>query len=278
LLDEVITRLLDEEQFEMRGNIFIGTRDEVVKFWNYVNSKLGLEPGMNFFIKDGNFKFWLTESLEDSPFVIILIVDRLDEKTDEHGDQTGRVNIDKTTAIQEFIDMLESSVSHPRRPLEQELRRPKLMIPFKDEYQVDWLVKDFTSITRKDLAETASLHVDPRQQPRKEFNHPRDSVMAIIYAKKALELNLGGVISVFEIIKCLQCGEPIFWHEEIFKITCHFCSFEMIKIPRWCQCSHAGTDHKKMLFLAGCKKRHCNCTKFVYVQDRVPDEYDYKLR
>ena len=113
-----------------------------------------------------------------------------DKKTDEHGDQTGRVNIDKTTAIQEFIDMLESRVSHPTRPLEKELQRPKLMIPFKDEYRVDWLVNDFTSITRKDLAETNHLHVDPRQQPRKEFNHPRDSVMAIIYARNALELNL----------------------------------------------------------------------------------------
>jgi hypothetical protein len=114
-----------------------------------------------------------------------------DEKTDEHGDQTGRINIDKTTAIQELIDMLESRVSHPTRPLEQTLRKPKLMIPFKDEYYVDWLVKDFTGITRKDLKETDSFHVDPRQQPRKEFNHPKDSVMAIIYAKKALELNLG---------------------------------------------------------------------------------------
>jgi hypothetical protein len=113
-----------------------------------------------------------------------------DKKTDEHGDQTGRVHIDKTTIIQEFIDMLESRVSHPTRPLEQTLRKPKLMIPFKDEYRVDWLVKDFTSITRKDLTETNNLQIDPRQQPRKEFNHPRDSVMAIIYAKKALELNL----------------------------------------------------------------------------------------
>ena len=112
-----------------------------------------------------------------------------DKKTDEHGDQTGRVNIDKTTAIQEFIDMLESRVSHPTRPLEQVLRRPRLMIPFKDEYHVDWLVKDFTGITRKDLSKTDN-HVDPRQQPRKEFNHPRDSVMAITYAKKALELDL----------------------------------------------------------------------------------------
>lgn len=81
---------------------------------------------------------------------------------------------------------------------------------------------------------------------------------------------------MFEIIKCLQCKEPIFWHYEIFRVTCQFCSHEMIKIPRWCQCSHAATDHIRNLFLDGCKI--CNCTKFVYVQDRVTDEYDEKLR
>jgi len=112
-----------------------------------------------------------------------------DDRTDEHGDQTGRINIDKTTAIQGFVDMLEIFIPHPTRPDEHDLRRPQLMIPFKNEYEVDWLIKDFTSITRKDLVETQSSSIDPRQRARKEFNHPKDSVMAIIYAKKALELN-----------------------------------------------------------------------------------------
>lgn len=111
-----------------------------------------------------------------------------DETTDEHGDQTGRVDIDKTTAIQEIIDMFGILVVHPVRYQENDLKKPKLMIPFKNEYEVDWLVKDFTSITRKDLEETENF-VDPRQRARKEFNHPKDSVMAIIYAIKALEIN-----------------------------------------------------------------------------------------
>jgi hypothetical protein len=112
-----------------------------------------------------------------------------DETTDEHGDKTSSVSIDKTISIQEFIDMLGTHVSHPISP-EESLRRPKMIIPYKTDYNVDWLVDDFTNITRKDLSETENV-VDPRQKARKEFNHPRDSVMAIIYAMKALELDLG---------------------------------------------------------------------------------------
>lgn len=111
-----------------------------------------------------------------------------DEKTDEHGDKTNSVSIDKTTSIQQFIDMLGTYVSHPLRSLEENLRRPTLLIPYKNDYHVDWLINDFTSITRKDLAEIENV-IDPRQKTKREFNHPKDSVMAIIYAMKALELN-----------------------------------------------------------------------------------------
>lgn len=111
-----------------------------------------------------------------------------DEKYDEHGDKTRSVSIDKTTSIQGFIDMLGTYVVHPSRPLEEKLRRPKLIIPYKNDHHVDFLVDDFTSITRKDLAETENV-VDPRQNAKREFNHPRDAVMAMIYAMKALELD-----------------------------------------------------------------------------------------
>jgi len=112
-----------------------------------------------------------------------------DETTDEHGDKTGRVNIDKTTALQGFIDMLEVQIPHPARTAENDLKRPQLMIPYAIEHQVDWLIKDFTNITRKDLLQTQGSAIDPRQRAKKEFNHPKDSVMAIIYAKTALELD-----------------------------------------------------------------------------------------
>jgi len=52
-------------------------------------------------------------------------------------------------------------------------------------------LSDFTSITRKDLAEIEDIIIeDSRQRAKKEFNHPRDSVMSIIYARQALNLDL----------------------------------------------------------------------------------------
>ena len=106
--------------------------------------------------------------------------------TDEHGQETSRIDIDKTSAIEKFIDLLGSSVTDPSN---KEKTLPKFIIPFKNEHEVDWLINDFTSITRKDLAKTEFAAVDPRQNARKEFNHPKDSVMAIIYAMCALELD-----------------------------------------------------------------------------------------
>lgn len=113
---------------------------------------------------------------------------KFDVKVDEHGEEVGRFTIDKTTAIQGFIDLLETYRTNPKtnKPA------PKLMIPFhkEREWETDWLVNDFTDITRKDLVEAseeAENIVDRRQRAKKEFNHPKDSTMSVIYAKLGLE-------------------------------------------------------------------------------------------
>jgi hypothetical protein len=116
---------------------------------------------------------------------------KYDIKVDEHGEEAGRFTIDKTTAIQGFIDLLEIYRKHPLFSSGKN-QVPKLMIPYhKDkEWETDWLVNDFTDITRKDLVEAseeASSIVDRRQRARKEFNHPKDSTMAVIYAKLGIE-------------------------------------------------------------------------------------------
>ena len=104
---------------------------------------------------------------------------------DEHGEEIERISIDITTAIQKFIDLIGTSKSHPRRA-DESSRRSRLLIPFHvdREYETDWLVSDFTSVTRKDLGRK---DLDPRQNAKKEFNHPKDSVMSIIYALVGLE-------------------------------------------------------------------------------------------
>ena len=105
---------------------------------------------------------------------------------DEHGEENGRISIDKTTLIQRFIDLLETKISHPQR--DDSSKRSKLMIPFdaNKEYETDWLVSELTSLTRKDLRKK---DLDPRQNAKKEFNHPKDSMMSIIYALVGLEQN-----------------------------------------------------------------------------------------
>ena len=104
------------------------------------------------------------------------------QEADEHGTQLGRIQIDKTTVIQGFVDFVGKYVSHPTRPTEEELKKPVFMIPMKNDWETDFLMDDFCSITRKDLEEDTEVRVeDPRQRAKKEFNHPPDSVMSIIY-------------------------------------------------------------------------------------------------
>ncbi|NIP61998.1 MAG: hypothetical protein GWN01_08965 [Nitrosopumilaceae archaeon] len=100
---------------------------------------------------------------------------------DEHGEEAGRIEINKTQAIEGFIENLNRCISHPAYPDAEKLRRPRLMIPSRFEYQTDYLVNDMLNITRKDLQYLEDHTYDPRQRTQKEFNHPPDSVMAIIY-------------------------------------------------------------------------------------------------
>lgn len=106
---------------------------------------------------------------------------------DEHGKQLARIQIDKTTTIQKFIDFLGWYVDHPE-VIDGSTKRPKFIIPYKEDWAVDFLVDDFTALTRKDLEkEIDADQVDPRQRARKEFNHPPDSMMACIYCLVADE-------------------------------------------------------------------------------------------
>lgn len=108
-------------------------------------------------------------------------------KADEHGKQLAHLKIDKTTTIQKFVDFLGWYVEHPEI-VDQAKKRPKFIIPFKNDWETDFLVDDFCALTRKDLEKELEIVVeDPRQRARKEFNHPADSMMACIYCMVADE-------------------------------------------------------------------------------------------
>ena len=134
------------------------------------------------FVGVTNNNFYGCRSISDytKPFQIF------NETRDEHGDQVGRVQIDKTSGIESLLETMENFVHHPRFPSEKTKSRPKLMIPSKNDYEINFLLDDMYNITRKDIYNSGIIS-DPRQLPRKEYNHPPDSVMALVYAITALK-------------------------------------------------------------------------------------------
>jgi len=125
----------------------------------------------------GDDKFYGCRTISDvtKPFQVF------DETTDEHGDQVGRVQIDKTSSVDELINVIHGIVSHNNK------RCSKLIVPARHDHEIDFLLNDLIGITRKDLQNLDKI-TDPRQRPRKEYNHPPDSVMALIYSLMALKV------------------------------------------------------------------------------------------
>ncbi|MDF2425921.1 MAG: hypothetical protein OPY08_05770, partial [Nitrosopumilus sp.] len=64
--------------------------------------------------------------------------------------------------------------------------------PSKNDYETGFLLEDLYGITRKDLQDLGKVISDPRQRPRKEYNHPPDSAMSLIYGIVALKVKEQG--------------------------------------------------------------------------------------
>jgi hypothetical protein len=94
------------------------------------------------------------------------------------GEKKEYYSVDKTQIIQNFIDFIGSTV-----PDENGKAVSQFIIPMKNNWETDFLLDDFCNITRKDL-DKENIEItkdDPRQRAKREYNHPRDSVMSIIY-------------------------------------------------------------------------------------------------
>lgn len=113
------------------------------------------------------------------------------KKIDEHGEQREHLKVDKTTVIQNFVDLMGVEVNDPEDPYNTDKRKPKLMFPAEpySKQKIDFIYGDLTNLTRKDLSDKIDEdEEDTRQNARKEFNHPRDSLMAMIYALQAMDV------------------------------------------------------------------------------------------
>ena len=100
------------------------------------------------------------------------------KKSDMEGvKKKSHISVDKTQIIQNFIDMVGTTVEVDGKQVSQ------LILPIMDDKMYFNLEVDFCDITRKDLDKdnTQIVKEDPRQKAKKEFNHPKDVVMAIIY-------------------------------------------------------------------------------------------------
>lgn len=59
---------------------------------------------------------------------------------------------------------------------------PKLMIPYAKNWEVDFLIKEWIKLTRKDLEKVQDGEIENgKQHVKKEWNHPPDSMMSMIY-------------------------------------------------------------------------------------------------
>jgi len=109
---------------------------------------------------------------------------KFEQSTDEHGTQVGRLQVDRTTVIQNYVDFIGQYVAHPTRQSDESCKRPMFMIPYNKHAELILgrsLLDDLCAITRKDLDEIQDVSIeDPRQRTVKQFNHPKDVVVSHI--------------------------------------------------------------------------------------------------
>jgi len=112
------------------------------------------------------------------------------QETDIRGTELARFEVDKTSIIQQFVDFLGWNVdcAHIREPWRElvpsdtAIKVPKLMIPYAKNWEVDFLIKEWIKLTRKDLEKVQDGEIENgKQRVKKEWNHPPDSMMSMIY-------------------------------------------------------------------------------------------------
>ena len=85
LLDEVVERLPDEWQFKTTGMIRFDTRQTASEFWQEFRHQWGHAPDFSPVERDGNCEYYFSyNNRAESRYIITIIVDDLDSKTDEY--------------------------------------------------------------------------------------------------------------------------------------------------------------------------------------------------
>ena len=116
LLDEVVERLPDEEQFKITGMIRFDTRQTASEFWQQISHQWGHAPDFSRVERDGNceYRFSYGDRADDR-YIITIIVDDLHSRTDDY--------------IKGLIVHELSEMSYPFRKLQENWDSLKKMKP-----------------------------------------------------------------------------------------------------------------------------------------------------
>jgi len=83
LLDEVVERLPDEEQFKMEGTFLIAPKEPARQFWQQILPMNFDGPDFAYnFYGECSYRF-ISITISEDRYVITILVDYLDEKTDD---------------------------------------------------------------------------------------------------------------------------------------------------------------------------------------------------
>ena len=135
LLEKVIRRLPDEEQFKMKGIISISTRDQAMELWKLTGPKFGISPNFDFPF-DGNCSYEVGETIDYSKFIITIVVDNLVEKSDDY-------------IIGLFAHEL-AEMSYPYRKIMENSDSLKKLKPRAREVMMNKIIHQSDSITDKE--------------------------------------------------------------------------------------------------------------------------------
>jgi len=102
------------------------------------------------------------------------------EIDDEGSEEISHLLIDKTSMMEDFINMVKWKIPHPAYGNNDQFKRRKLAISYGDEWKTYPLIKDMTSIQRTDIEEDfLTTKAITSESPKIKYAHPPDSVVSM---------------------------------------------------------------------------------------------------
>ena len=123
----------------MRGQIAFNTREQAVKFWEKVGSKIGFSPDLRPYNRDGNCVYKIAETIENSMFRITIIVDNLEFRSNDY--------------IKGLIAHEFSEMSYSWKTIQKEMPSLKKMGAKARQIKMEQITKQSSNPDSKEYAE-----------------------------------------------------------------------------------------------------------------------------